>query len=162
MIFLNNKPFNEFDILVKNLFDLTTDFCTVSSADLRYPIDISSNKSNLKIDIAMVGAEQDDIDISVEGDVLNIKYDSKVKELTTDLIAEEYAEKKNNKSSSPISNDDYQIIRKGITKRSFNFAWRIAKKYELSKLTATLDKGLLTIIIPAIENVTEKIKINVK
>ena len=49
----------------------------------------------------------------------------------------------------------------GIKKSSFNLTWKIATKFDLSKLEASLDKGLLHISIPVAEGkAVKQIKIN--
>lgn len=143
--------FSEFDILFKNMFDQSSHFSTIVNTDFKtpYPVDVSSNCENLKMEVAIVGADEKDIDVSVEDDILNVKYTKP--EISCD---------------EPVKSDSlrvYRIQHKGITRRSFDHAWRISQKYDLKKLNATLDKGLLTIIIPIAENKkAEKIQINVK
>ena len=81
--------------------------------------------------------DYEDIDIEVQGDVLRIKY-AKAKE------------------DEPITN----FIHKGIARRSFDLAWKIASKFDLTSLEATIDKGLLKIEIPlSDESIPKKIQI---
>ena len=47
-----------------------------------------------------------------------------------------------------------------LQKAGFDIAWKVSSKYELSKLEAGLDRGLLTLDIPfAKENKPKKIEI---
>ena len=41
-----------------------------------------------------------------------------------------------------------KIIYKGIAKRAFNLGWKISPKCDIKKISATMDKGLLSIFIP--------------
>jgi HSP20 family molecular chaperone IbpA len=126
-----------FDLLWKNLFDQNSNFSTIAEK-ISYPLDIYEKQDSIVFELAAVGLDYEDIDIEVQGDVLRIKY-SKSKE------------------EEPITN----FIHKGIARRSFDLAWKIASKFDLTSLEATIDKGLLKIEIPLSEESMPK-KIQIK
>lgn len=121
--FFNLKPF---DVMWKDLFDEECCFSPLDSAKISYPVDIKETQDGLEIDIAAVGLEKDDIKLRIEdSDTLIVEYD-----------------KKKEKS------EDVRYYRKGIARRSFRFAWKIAPKFNLDKLEAKMDKGLLQLKVP--------------
>jgi HSP20 family molecular chaperone IbpA len=125
-----------FDLLWKNLFDQNSNFSTIAEK-ISYPLDIYEKQDSIVFELAAVGLDYEDIDIEVQGDILRIKY-AKTKE------------------EEPITN----FIHKGIARRSFDLAWKIASKFDLTSLEATIDKGLLKIEIPlSDESLPKKIQI---
>jgi HSP20 family molecular chaperone IbpA len=131
-----------FDLLWKNLFDQNSSFSTLGEK-ISYPVDIIETSNGVVFELAVVGLDYEDIDIEVSNDVLRIKYS------------------KENEGSQPTVN----YIHKGIARRSFDLAWKISSKLNLSALDATLDKGLLRIEIPMLEvqeNAPKKIQIKPK
>ena len=126
-----------FDLLWKNLFDQNSNFSTIAEK-ISYPLDIYEKQDSIVFELAAVGLDYEDIDIEVQGDVLRIKYAK-------------------SKEEEPITN----FIHKGIARRSFDLAWKIASKFDLTSLEATIDKGLLKIEIPLSEESMPK-KIQIK
>jgi HSP20 family molecular chaperone IbpA len=126
-----------FDIVWKNFFDTNSTFHTFENK-INYPVDIIETENGLRFELAVVGLSETDLDIQVDGDTLRITYEkSETEEIKT-------------------------YIQRGIARRSFDLAWKIASKFELSKLDASLDKGLLTLNIPyAAEKAPKKIEIKV-
>lgn len=115
---------DSFDILWRDLLadqSIFRDF----TAKTPHPIDIYKVDDGIDFEIAAVGLDYDDIDILVEGEQLRIKYQGK--------------------------QEDRVPMLKGIKKGSFDLTWKISNKLDLNKLTAKLDKGLLTLHIPAAE-----------
>jgi len=137
--FLKEWTMDPFDIVWKNLFDVNSNYNTFQQK-INYPVDIYETEKGLCFELAVVGLDKEDIEIQVESDTLRITYEGR--------------------------NDSEQIyIAKGIARRSFDLAWKIASKYNLSKLEASMDKGLLIIDIPYAESKSPKkieIKINNK
>lgn len=115
-----------FDIVWKNFFDTNAQFSTLENK-INYPVDIYEVENGLRFELAVVGLNQEDLDILVEGDTLRITHDRKTVEV------------------------ERSYIQKGIAKRSFDLAWKVASKFDLNQLTATMDKGLLIIDIPVSE-----------
>lgn len=131
-----------FDLLWKNLFDQNSSFSTLGEK-ISYPVDIIETSNGVVFELAVVGLDYKDIDIEVSNDVLRIKYS------------------KDNEGDQQTVN----YIHKGIARRSFDLAWKISSKLNLSALEATLDKGLLRIEIPMLEvqeNAPKKIQIKPK
>ena len=123
-----------FDIVWKNLF---IDGAQISTLEhkINYPVDIYETENGLRFELAVVGLESKDLDIQVEGDVLRITHDKQQEE-------------------------ERNYISKGIAKRSFDLAWKIASKFDLTQLEATMGKGLLIIDIPTSkEKAARKIKV---
>jgi HSP20 family molecular chaperone IbpA len=115
-----------FDIVWKNFFDSNAQFNTFESK-INYPVDIYETGNGLRFELAVVGLDQEDLDLQVEGDTLRITHERKT--------ADEYR----------------PYIQRGIARRSFDLAWKVASKFDLTSLTATMDKGLLIIDIPVSE-----------
>jgi HSP20 family molecular chaperone IbpA len=126
-----------FDIVWKNFFDVNSQFNTFENK-INYPVDILETEDGLRFELAVVGLSESDLDIQVDGDTLRITY------------------------NKPENEEIKSYLQKGIAKRSFDLAWKVASKFELSKLQATLDKGLLVLDIPyAAEKAPRKIEIKV-
>jgi len=126
-----------FDIVWKNFLNSNSTFNTFQEK-INYPVDIYETETGLRFELAVVGLDKTDIDILVESDVLRITHDKQI----TEGIEKSY-------------------ITKGIAKRSFDLAWKIASKFNLAKLDAKLDKGLLIIDIPYAEEKAPK-KVTIK
>ena len=125
-----------FDIVWKNFFDANAQFSTLENK-INYPVDIYEVENGLRFELAVVGLNQEDLDILVEGDTLRITHDRKTVET------------------------ERSYIQKGIARRSFDLAWKVAMKFDLQGLTASMDKGLLIIDIPVSEErAPKKISIN--
>lgn len=114
-----------FDILFRNFFDTDGDFAPFNQIRVNHPVDIYEDGNGLCIDIACVGLTKKDIDLTIEGDILRVEY---------------------NKKTSKDSETSY--IQRNIAKRAFNFGWRISRRFDLSKLEAKLQNGLLQLHAP--------------
>lgn len=124
------------DIVWKNFFDGHSNFNTLQQK-INYPVDIYETDKGLRFELAVVGLEKSDLDITVDGDTLRISHEK----------AEQEEEK--------------NYIQRGITRRSFDLAWKVASKFNLNKLNAEMDKGLLVIDVPYTESKEPK-KITIK
>jgi HSP20 family protein len=134
------------NILFRDFFneDFFNPLPTLKKID--YPVDIIENKDGLEIDIAAIGLEKSDFKIDIKDDVLSISY-----------INQDTSEQKVQKQNSRV------FAYKGITRKDFNFAWRINDKFDLTKTQAELDKGLLKIFIPlAPEKKTKEIEVTIR
>ena len=125
-----------FDIVWKNFMSSNSNYNTINEK-INYPVDIYEIHNGLRFELAVVGLDKEDLEIIVEGDTLRIKHDRVAPEV------------------------EFTYIAKGIARRSFDLAWKVASKFELSKLTANMDKGLLIIDIPYSESKAPK-KISIK
>jgi HSP20 family molecular chaperone IbpA len=126
-----------FDIVWKNFLNSNSTFNTFQEK-INYPVDIYETETGLRFELAVVGLDKTDIDILVESDILRITHDKQI----TEGIEKSY-------------------LQRGITRRSFDLAWKIASKFNLAKLDAKLDKGLLIIDIPYAEEKAPK-KVTIK
>ena len=125
MTHLSHWETDPIDIFWKNFFDQNSKFQNTIDTKINYPVDIYETEKGLRFELAVVGLDKEDLDIQTESDTLRIKHD---------------------RSDQEVPLDNY--YQKGIAKRSFDLAWKISSKLDLSKLDATLDKGLLIIDVP--------------
>jgi HSP20 family molecular chaperone IbpA len=124
------------DIVWKNFFDTNSRFNTIQEK-INYPVDIYETDKGLRFELAVVGLEKSDLDITVDGDTLRISHEKAEEE-----------ELKN-------------YVQRGIARRSFDLAWKVAGKFNLTKLTAEMDKGLLIVDVPYADSKEPK-KITIK
>ena len=127
------------DVLVKNFFDNDSVFNKPDNRSVKHPIDIYEDENGLTFEVACTGLDKSDVDITIEGDVLKISHD---------------------KNEKAPNNAIRQFYHSGIRKSSFNFGWKIARRFELAKADAKMENGLLVINIPfANESKPKSIKI---
>ena len=124
-IFLE-KHFSPLDILVKNFFQEEEQFQQPNNRILNHPVDIYEDKQGLNFDIACTGLTKKMINVDVEEDVLRVSYDKK----ELDKIEETH------------------FYHSGIAKRNFNLGWKIARRFDLTKIEASMKDGLLKLFIP--------------
>jgi HSP20 family protein len=136
--FLKEWTMDPFDIVWKNLFDANSNYNTIQQK-INYPVDIYETENGLCFELAVVGLDKEDLEIQVEGDTLRVTHEGR----------------------NDDENEIINYIARGIARRSFDLAWKVASKFELSKLTAKMDKGLLIIDIPYAESKIPK-KISIK
>jgi len=116
--------------MFRNLFDTVSDFTTAVDAKIKYPLNIIEKSDGLEFQFAVIGINKEDIEIEVEsGDTLRVTY---------------------NKPNIESEDIELSYIVKNIANRSFNLAWIISPKYNLSKLSAEMSDGLLIIQIPLV------------
>lgn len=125
--FFNLEPF---DLMFRDMFNADGVFGPCFGADrisIDYPVDIKETKQGLQIDIAAVGLEKKDINLKIEdGDTLRVEYTRQ----------------------DDQNSEDERYLTRGIVRRAFKFAWKIAPKFNLDKVEATMEKGLLQLNIP--------------
>ncbi len=136
MTYLKEWAIDPFDIVWKNFMNSNSNYNTIQEK-INYPVDIYETEQGLRFELAVVGLDKEDLDILVETDTLRITYDRQAE------------------------NSERTYITKGIARRSFDLAWKIASKYDLAKLSAKMDKGLLIIDVPYAESKAPK-KIAIK
>ena len=124
-IFLERK-FSPFDILVKNFFNTEEQFQTPTNKIINHPVDIYEDGDGLHFDVACTGLTKDLIDIKVEDDILRVSY----------------------KKEDLPKCENLHFYHSGIAKRSFNLGWKIARRFELAKIEASMKDGLLKLFIP--------------
>ena len=124
-IFLE-KQFSPFDILVKNFFNTEEQFQTPNNKILNHPVDVYEDKDGLYFDIACTGLNKKQVDIKVEDDVLRVIYHKPDKD----------------------EKEDVHTYHSGIAKRNFNLGWKIARRFKLTEIEASMKDGLLKLFIP--------------
>lgn len=127
------------ELFFKDFFDTKT-VCYRPIKEVKFdtPIDIFFNEDDsVEINIAAIGLNKEDIVIETKDDTLFVSY---------------------NKETEEDSKKQYLV--KKICNKSFNYSWK-SPDNDLSQLTATLDKGLLKIVIPKkVDMQVKKIQIN--
>ena len=132
-----NWTYDPFDIVWKNFLNNSSNFSSIFDSKINHPVDVYETENGLRFEFAVVGLNKEDIDIQVDGDTLRVKHERLDQEIPLD-----------------------KYLHKGIARRSFDLAWKIASKLDLGKLEAKLDKGLLTLDIPySVEKAPKKIDI---
>lgn len=117
---------NPFDILIRNFFQDASTFSPLTEAKVPHPVDIYQNEHGLVFEIACTGIDKKDLKIESQDNVLRVSYERP-------------------KEDSP---KDMDYIHRGIARRSFNLGWKIDSKFDLKKILAKYENGLLTIGIP--------------
>lgn len=116
-----------FDILFRDFFKSDTQYTPYNQIKVNHPVDIYEANEGLNIDIACVGLTKEDIDLTIEGDVLRVEYNKE------------------------RSSGETEYIQRNIAKRAFNFGWRISRRFDLGQLEANLENGLLHLYAPLAE-----------
>ena len=135
--FLHERSFPT-DLFFKNFFDTQTEFQSFADVKPQYPVDIKVTDYALTFDIACVGLDKKDITLDVTDNTLRVIYE------------------KPNVESNLSDEDAGEYIHRGITRKSFNMGWKIAPRYDLTKIEAVMKNGLLTITIPLVEEAKPK------
>ena len=131
----------EFDLLWKSFFDSNAGYRPIKEKVASIPCDIQETENGLLIEIAAVGLDKEDLDIIVDSETLRVAYRKTDKD--------EEAEK-----------NEYRYLLRSIKKASFDIGIKISSKYDLQKMDAKLEKGLLILEIPfAKENKPKKVTI---
>ncbi len=121
--------FDPFEVLFKDFFNVKGEFNTINNSTYSYPVDIFETGDGLQIEIAAVGLKKTDINIQIEdGSVLKI------------------AHKKESVEGAIEESNNY--LHRGIARRAFSFGWKVSSKFDLADLSAKLEDGLLSILIP--------------
>ena len=122
------RNFSPLDILVKNFFQQEQEeFQTPNNRILNHPVDIYEDKDGLFFDIACTGLTKKQVKVDIEGDVLRVSYTKKDKDGIAETI---------------------HLYHAGIAKRSFNLGWKIARRFDLTKIEGSMKEGLLKLFIP--------------
>jgi HSP20 family protein len=131
----------EFDLLWKSFFDPNALYRPIKEKAVSHPCDIQETDNGLCIEIAAVGLDKEELNIIVDSETLRVAYRKPT-------------------SEEEEEQNEYRYFQRSIKKASFDIAWKISSKFDLSKLEAKLDKGLLTLDIPfAKENKPKKVTI---
>lgn len=127
------------DVLVKNFFDKEAIFDRPSRTSVTHPIDVFEDETGLTFEIACTGLEKEDVNISIEGDILKVSYD---------------------KGTEQKSTTEKRYYHTGLKRSSFNLGWKVSRRFNLELASAELKNGLLNIQIPySIESKPKNLKI---
>ena len=132
-LFLHDRLFPT-DLLFRNFFDSTSAFQSFTETKPNYPVDIATTDTGLVIEIAAVGIDKKDIEIETTDNTLKVIYEK-------------------GQDDSP---KEFDYIHRGIARRAFNLGWKISPKCDITKISATMDNGLLSIFIPFTKEATPK------
>jgi HSP20 family protein len=128
-----------FDILFKDFFNTNSTFVSPIDQKIGHPVDIYENEKGLFFEIAATGLSKQDIKISIEGEVLRIIHD---------------------KVEEQVDKTKVRYYNKGLSKRSFNLGYKIARRFDLNAIDAQMKDGLLKISLPHTEeNKPQEVKI---
>ena len=116
-----------FDILYRNLFKADEAYAPALNSKQPHPLDIYYDQEGLYFEIACTGLSKEDISIEIESDVLRISYTKLKEEEQPDLSG---------------------YIYHGLSRKSFNLGYKIAPKFDLTKINAEMESGLLKISLP--------------
>lgn len=141
-IIWGRNPFDKFDLLWKNFFNsgMFEPFNTLD-VKLTHPVDIYETVEGLTIDMAVVGQTSDDIKVEVDDDILKVSYD-----------------RRDDKPEPDTMEPYFHWVHRGISRRSVNLGWKISDRYDMNRLAANAENGLLTIKIPLREEEKPKPK----
>lgn len=119
-----------FDILFRNFFDRDLGYLPAAQTKIPHPLDIYYNEEGLFFEVACTGLSKKDIDISIEGQEINISY------------------------QKPKSEDNLPggYIYNGLSRKSFKFGYKISPNYNLKQASADMENGLLKIQVPVSES----------
>jgi len=123
-LFYEHTPF---DILYRNFFKADEQFAPALNSKQPHPLDIYYDQEGLYFEIACTGLTKEDISIEIESDVLRISYSKPKDEEKLDLSG---------------------YIYHGLSRKSFSLGYKIAPKFDLTKVDAEMENGLLKISIP--------------
>ena len=130
--------YNPYDLLFRNLFESGATFAPATEAKQQYPINIFEDDLGLTFELACTGIPKEAIEVQLEGDMITFSY---------------------NKDKTPEPERNY--IHRGITKRSFNLAYKLGTKFTPNKASANFNDGLLIVTVPfAKEAAIKVLKIN--
>jgi len=128
----------DFDLLFSNVFNNKYHFTSMSDCDIKYPVfDQRFNDDEQQIIIAATGASKKDFEISLTDDILSVKRVN---------------------GSDVVGNEKYKYVKNNISRKKFDIAFKIPKKWDAENLNVQLEQGELIITIPVKEEEKPKIK----
>jgi HSP20 family protein len=129
--FLDHNTSEPWDLLFKDLFQRDSFFAPALNVKSTYPTDIYEDDKQVTIEVAAAGLNKEDIEILEQDGLLSVAY-AKTEESRED-------------------DEKHNYIQRGIAKRSFCLSWKFSDKFDLKNIDATMDKGILKILIPKTE-----------
>ena len=115
------------DVLVKNFMNEKSIFDKPDNRSVNHPVDVYEDGDGLTFEVACTGLSKKDIDITLEGDILKVSYD---------------------KGEEKKSTNNKRYYHSGVKNSSFNFGWKVARRFDLAKAIAEMENGLLVIKAP--------------
>jgi HSP20 family protein len=128
------RQLSPFDLLFRDFFKSEVDFQPAVDAKISHPVDIFETEQGLHFEVACTGLDKEDVELHNEGDILIIRYDKGHKE-----------------------NENRKYIHRGVARRSFSLGYKISHYFDISKTDATMENGLLRIVIPFAEEAKPKV-----
>ena len=130
---LLERHLSPFDILFRNHFNSDSTFQPASDTKQPHPLNIYFDDKGLYFEVACTGLTKKDVVLDIEGDTLKISY------------------------TKPEKEEFHKgMIHNGLSKKSFDLRYKIAPKFDLGNIDATLTNGLLEIFIPLAEEAKPK------
>jgi len=113
------------DVLVKNFFDKDAIFDKPSRQAITHPIDVFEDVLGLTFEVACVGLDKKDVSIAIEEDILKVSY---------------------KKGEDQQTADDKRYYHTGVRKSSFDFGWKIARRFNLSKANSYIHVSYIQVL----------------
>jgi HSP20 family protein len=127
--FLDHNTSEPWDLLFKDFFNRDSFFTPALNTKTSYPTDTYEDDKQVTIEVAVAGLDKKDIEIEESDGLLSVSYDKGQEKFM----------------------DEPNYIQRGIAKRSFCLSWKFSDKFDLTKIDATMDKGILKITVPKTE-----------
>ena len=74
---LQHWAIDPFDIVWKNFMNAESTFNTIQQK-INYPVDIYETENGLRFELAVVGIDKNEINISVDGDTLRVQHENQL------------------------------------------------------------------------------------
>jgi len=131
---LNPYERSPFDILFRNFFNTEDQFAPALNSKQPHPLNIYYNDEGLHFEVSCTGLIKEDLNINVEGDLLKISY------------------------QKPDEETDFSgYIYHGLVQKSFDLGYKISPKFNLNKINAEMENGLLKLHIPTSDEAKPKV-----
>lgn len=121
---------DEFDLLFKDFFKSTSYYLPTLRERSGYPVDafVDPETKALNIHVACTGLSKDQVEVTTDKDVLRIRV--------------------NGEGEIPVP--DKQYFCRGISRKKMNLGYKVSNKFDLAKITAKFNNGLLQLTVPAV------------
>lgn len=139
MTTLDKTPFSTIDLFFRDFLHKHGQFTAPETSKSSYPVDIFETSQGMHFEIPCAGLTKKDVEITVKSDVLRIEHE---KESTSDL-------------------GDRKYYCKGVASRSFSLGYKFSSKFNLTKVDATFNNGMLSIFVPYTKE-AETTKVTIK
>lgn len=127
------EPFSEFDRM-NRVFDRLFNAPTGSTVNHVLPIDLVETESALLVRASVPGLGPDEIDVTVEDNVLTLRGEHRESQVF----------------------ENAKVYRREISTGRVMRSIRLPEGYDLEKVEASFDKGIVTVTLPKMEEVKPK------